>query len=79
MEKEIHASTWAKYAVLLAKTNKWKGEAIDRENKLSKVKDELNDISRNFKELREAQWNAQVEVEAFQLEESKRKRKFKAR
>lgn len=55
MEKEIHASTWAKYAVLLAKTNKWKGEAIDREKKLSKVKDELNDISRNFKELREAQ------------------------
>lgn len=58
MEKDRHPLTWAKYIVLLAKANKLEGEVIDKEEKLSKDKDELNDILRNFKELKEAQRNS---------------------
>lgn len=54
MEKVIHASTQAKYIVLLTKANKWEGEAINKEEKLSKAKNEMNDISRHFEKLREA-------------------------
>lgn len=41
--------------VLLAKVNRWKGKAIDKEEKLSKVISKLNDISRHFVELEKAQ------------------------
>lgn len=54
-EKEWHASIQAKYVVLLAKANWWKGKAIDKEEKLSKVIAKLNDISRHFVELEKAQ------------------------
>lgn len=37
IEKKIHVSNRAKSVVLLAKANKWKGKAIDKENKLSKA------------------------------------------
>lgn len=54
MERESHASTREKYVVLLAKANRLEGKAIEKRQKLSKAKDEPNDISRNFEELREA-------------------------
>lgn len=78
MEKEIHASTQAKYAMLLAKDNKWKGETIDKEKKFSQAKDEWNDISKHFQELGEAKRKVEVEMEAYRLEETQRKSELKA-
>lgn len=68
MEKGIYASTRAKFLVLLAKPNKWEDEAIDKEEKLSKAKDELNENSRHFEELREAQRRVEPKVEAYRRE-----------
>lgn len=54
IQKESHALTIAKNDVPLAMTNKWEGNVIDKEEKLSKALQELNEKLRNFKELREA-------------------------
>lgn len=64
-KKESHASTWAKGIVLLAMANKWEGEVIEKEENFSKAKDKLNQNSRHFKELKEAQKRFEVEVEAY--------------
>lgn len=68
MEKERNASTWAKNPVLLAKVNKWEGEAIDKKDKLFEAICELNDNLRNFEELEKAQRKFEVKVEAYRHE-----------
>lgn len=50
MGNESHDLTQTNYVMLLAKDNKWKGEAINEE-KFSKAKYELNDILRHYEEL----------------------------
>lgn len=64
--------------MLLVKANKWEDKDIDKEDKFSNAKDELNDISRHLKELREAQRKAQVEVESCRLKESQSKYELEA-
>lgn len=54
IQKESHALTIAKNDVPLATTNKWEGNLIDKEEKLSKALQEMNEKLRNFKELKEA-------------------------
>lgn len=54
LENESHALTRAKYAMILAKANKWKSNAIGKEEKVSKAIIELNDNPRCFVELEKA-------------------------
>lgn len=54
LEKDIHTSTRATSVVLLVNGDKWEGEAIDKEEKLTKAVAKLNENSRYFTELKEA-------------------------
>lgn len=76
MEKETYAFTHAKYYMLLAKANKGKGEAIDKQDKLSKAKDQLSDNVRCFEEIQKAQRKVDVEVKAYKHELSNTKEKY---
>lgn len=59
--------------MLLAKANNWEGEVIDKEEKLYKAKDKLNENSRCVVELKEV--HRMVEVESSQ---NKRKDEVRA-
>lgn len=54
--------------MFLSKAKKWKGEAIDKEEKLAKAIQELNENLRYFEALGKAQRKLEAEVEAFKRE-----------
>lgn len=54
-----------KNVVLLAKDNKWEGEAIDKEEKLAKAIAELNKKLRCCVKLDKAQRKAKAKVESY--------------
>lgn len=54
--------------MLLANANKWKCEAIDKEEKLAKAILELNENLRHFEVLMEAHRKLKVKVEGYKFE-----------
>lgn len=65
-EKEGHASTQAKYAVLLMRANKLEHEAMDKEDKLTKAIAKLKENSRCFFKLKEAQRKVEGKIKEAQ-------------
>lgn len=68
MEKQSHALTQAKNTMLLVKANKWEAETINKEQKLSKSIDNLNDNLKLFEELGKAHRKLEAKVGSYSYE-----------